>query len=243
MTINKQALLIENGQLVADTLRHLANNEIDSDYFAIVSESENGTENEHELVITDYALQAAGAVDELVKALEAAEKRIAKLSTERSRGVETLQNELIKARIRSDNAEKRIAELESERDKQGRHACELFDEAKAQRQRVAELEASHSKLRESMAAIHNTIRLDGVRTHCPQLWGPLNARMKNQRPPLASRGSRDMADVILHNADCFDIYLTIANGSLDLVCADIPYGTTQCRWDSVLDLPRENNEA
>lgn len=68
-------------------------------------------------------------------------------------------------------AEKRIAELESERDKQGRHACELFDEAKAQRQRTAELEVSHSKLRESMAAIHNTIRLDGVRTSLSAIMG------------------------------------------------------------------------
>ncbi len=66
--LNKQALLIENGQLVADTLRHLANNEIDSDYFAITSTNENGTEIDHDLVITDYALQAAGTVDELVKA-------------------------------------------------------------------------------------------------------------------------------------------------------------------------------
>lgn len=77
--LNKQALLIENGQLVADTLRHLADNEIDSDYFAITSTNENGTEIDHELVITDYALQAAGTVDELVRALEAAEKRIAEL--------------------------------------------------------------------------------------------------------------------------------------------------------------------
>lgn len=78
---NKQAqeLLIQNGQLVADTLRHLADNEIDSDYFAITSTSENGTETECELVITEYARQAAGTVDELVKALEAAEKRIAEL--------------------------------------------------------------------------------------------------------------------------------------------------------------------
>ncbi|HFE3481501.1 TPA: hypothetical protein ACF3IV_001860 [Enterobacter hormaechei] len=74
--IDKRAteLLIENGMLVADTLRHLADNEIDSDYFAITSTSENGTETEYELAITDYALQAAGTVDELVKALEAAEK-------------------------------------------------------------------------------------------------------------------------------------------------------------------------
>lgn len=42
--------------------------------------------------------------------------------------------------------------------------------------------------------------------------------------------------VTLHNDDCFDIFPTIADGSVDLVCADIPYGTTQCRWDSVLDL-------
>ncbi|WP_421016119.1 DNA-methyltransferase [Klebsiella michiganensis] len=41
----------------------------------------------------------------------------------------------------------------------------------------------------------------------------------------------------LHNADCFEVFPQIANDTVDLVCADIPYGTTQCRWDSVLDLP------
>lgn len=45
-----------------------------------------------------------------------------------------------------------------------------------------------------------------------------------------------MSGVILHNADCFDVFPSIADGSVDLVLADIPYGTTQCRWDSVLDL-------
>lgn len=69
-------LLIENGQLVADTLRHLADNEIDSDYFAITSTNENGTEIDHEMSITDYALQAAGTVDELVAALEAAKSKL-----------------------------------------------------------------------------------------------------------------------------------------------------------------------
>ncbi len=69
LTVGK--LLIENGRLVADTLRHLADNEIDSDYFAITSTNENGTEIDHEMSITDYALQAAGTVDELVAALEA----------------------------------------------------------------------------------------------------------------------------------------------------------------------------
>ncbi|HAH7639665.1 TPA: ead/Ea22-like family protein [Escherichia coli] len=74
LTVGK--LLIENGQLVADTLRHLADNEIDSDYFAITSTNENGTEIDHEMSITDYALQAAGTVDELVAALEAAKSKL-----------------------------------------------------------------------------------------------------------------------------------------------------------------------
>ncbi|HGV3760807.1 TPA: ead/Ea22-like family protein [Escherichia coli] len=79
LTVGK--LLIENGRLVADTLRHLADNEIDSDYFAITSTNENGTEIDHEMAITDYALQAAGTVDELVATLESAEKRIAELES------------------------------------------------------------------------------------------------------------------------------------------------------------------
>lgn len=45
-----------------------------------------------------------------------------------------------------------------------------------------------------------------------------------------------MSGVILHNADCFDAFPSIADGSVDLVLTDIPYGTTQCKWDSVLDL-------
>lgn len=45
-----------------------------------------------------------------------------------------------------------------------------------------------------------------------------------------------MAEIILHNADCFDIFPLIGDCKVDLVLADIPYGTTQCKWDSVLDL-------
>ena len=40
----------------------------------------------------------------------------------------------------------------------------LLDELERKDKRIAELEARHTKLRESMAAIHNTIRLDGVGT-------------------------------------------------------------------------------
>lgn len=68
-------LLIENVNETANLLRHLANNEIDSDYFAVVSECESyGQETEAELSITDFALRAAGYVDALVEALEKAQR-------------------------------------------------------------------------------------------------------------------------------------------------------------------------
>ncbi|HGS7017802.1 ead/Ea22-like family protein [Klebsiella variicola] len=75
----RNELLIANGQQTADLLRHLADNEIDSDYFAVVSECESyGKETDAELSITEFALRAAGYVDALVEALEkaqAAERR------------------------------------------------------------------------------------------------------------------------------------------------------------------------
>ncbi|MCL1507142.1 hypothetical protein MKM89_08525 [Klebsiella quasipneumoniae] len=75
-------LLIANGQQTADLLRHLADNEIDSDYFAVVSECESyGKETDAELSITEFALRAAGYVDALVEALEKAQQRIAELES------------------------------------------------------------------------------------------------------------------------------------------------------------------
>ncbi len=71
----RNELLIANGQQTADLLRHLADNEIDSDYFAVVSECESyGKETDAELSITEFALRAAGYVDALVEALEKARR-------------------------------------------------------------------------------------------------------------------------------------------------------------------------
>ena len=71
----RNELLIANGQQTADLLRHLADNEIDSDYFAVVSECESyGQETDAELSITEFAIRAAGYVDELVEALEKAQQ-------------------------------------------------------------------------------------------------------------------------------------------------------------------------
>ena len=76
----RNELLIANGQQTADLLRHLADNEIDSDYFAVVSECESyGKETDAELSITEFALRAAGYVDALVEALENANRYIERL--------------------------------------------------------------------------------------------------------------------------------------------------------------------
>lgn len=41
---------------------------------------------------------------------------------------------------------------------------------------------------------------------------------------------------VFYTADCFDAMSEIADGSVDMVMCDLPYGTTQNKWDSVLPL-------
>ena len=36
------------------------------------------------------------------------------------------------------------------------------------------------------------------------------------------------------NADCFDVFPFIEEKSIDAIICDLPYGTTACKWDSVL---------
>lgn len=43
-----------------------------------------------------------------------------------------------------------------------------------------------------------------------------------------------IGDATLYLADCFDVMPTLQ--PVDMVLADLPYGTTQCRWDSHLPL-------
>ena len=40
--------------------------------------------------------------------------------------------------------------------------------------------------------------------------------------------------VELHNGDCLEIMKDIPDGSVDFVLTDPPYGTTACKWDSVI---------
>ena len=36
------------------------------------------------------------------------------------------------------------------------------------------------------------------------------------------------------NADCFDVFPFIEDNSIDAIICDLPYGTTACKWDSIL---------
>ena len=38
----------------------------------------------------------------------------------------------------------------------------------------------------------------------------------------------------LHNGDCLDVMKDIPDGSVDMILCDLPYGTTACKWDSVI---------
>ena len=39
---------------------------------------------------------------------------------------------------------------------------------------------------------------------------------------------------MLHLGDCLEVMQDIPDGSVDMVCTDPPYGTTNCKWDSVI---------
>lgn len=72
---NIEELFIANAELAAELLQHMADNEIDSDYFAVVTDSPNcGREVQSEHSVTEVALMAAGIIEQLVAQLEAAQK-------------------------------------------------------------------------------------------------------------------------------------------------------------------------
>lgn len=72
---NIEELLIANAELAAELLQHMADNEIDSDYFAVVTDSPNrGREVQSEHSVTEVALMAAGIIEQLIAQLEAAQK-------------------------------------------------------------------------------------------------------------------------------------------------------------------------
>jgi len=44
-----------------------------------------------------------------------------------------------------------------------------------------------------------------------------------------------MSKIVLHLGDCLEVMKDITSGSIDAIITDPPYGTTACKWDSVID--------
>ncbi len=60
-----------------------------------------------------------------------------------------------------------------------------------------------------------------------------------QMPPLHKT---DVSRSTLFWADCFDVFPIIPDKSVQLILADLPYGTTACEWDIILPLNKLFNE-
>jgi len=58
--------------------------------------------------------------------------------------------------------------------------------------------------------------------------------LKNAQTPLLHIA--DVSGSALFQGDCLDIMPLIPDKSVQLILADLPYGTTQCKWDSIIDL-------
>ena len=43
-----------------------------------------------------------------------------------------------------------------------------------------------------------------------------------------------MASIDLYNGDCLEVMKNIADKSVDMILCDLPYGTTACKWDSII---------
>jgi len=42
----------------------------------------------------------------------------------------------------------------------------------------------------------------------------------------------------LLRGDCLELMSEMPNNSVDMICCDMPYGTTNCRWDTTIDLEK-----
>jgi len=51
---------------------------------------------------------------------------------------------------------------------------------------------------------------------------------------VASKKGTPVNDIQLHHGDCLEIMPTLEAGSFDAIIADLPYGTTACKWDTVI---------
>lgn len=72
----------------------------------------------------------------------------------------------------------------------------------------------------------------------PVVASPLACAPKTSPSPVAVLGPLARADLTntLFQGDCLDVLARFPDASVDLILCDLPYGTTQNKWDSVINL-------
>jgi len=55
-------------------------------------------------------------------------------------------------------------------------------------------------------------------------------------PPERGCMKVDIGNATLYRGDCLEVMPSLGEGSIDLVLCDPPYGTTACKWDTVIPL-------
>ena len=52
--------------------------------------------------------------------------------------------------------------------------------------------------------------------------------------PIADAIRKAMKGEMIYHGDCLDIMPTLPDKSIDLILCDLPYGTTACKWDTII---------
>ena len=61
-------------------------------------------------------------------------------------------------------------------------------------------------------------------------------RLKKHDRKRRRHNRADAPKIQLMHGDCLKMMKQIPSGSIDMVCVDPPYGTTQCKWDTIVNL-------
>lgn len=72
--------------------------------------------------------------------------------------------------------------------------------------------------------------------HSLKIIADFSGRKSASKP--AAKAQNQSTTNTLFEGDCLDIFSRVSDASVNLILCDLPYGTTQNRWDSVIDLTK-----
>ena len=72
------------------------------------------------------------------------------------------------------------------------------------------------------------------------ITGPV--KTKEAMPELANTFEHLTDNIKISHGDCLEVLKSIPSDSVDLILCDLPYGSTKCKWDSVIDVDKLWNE-